>query len=254
VDSSRYAPGPTLGHSPGRSQTAESCLGSSAQQCLCASKWCHARSCCVSGNRPSAAAWAFPAIDAKVIDLSSYSAADFDRGASRVREALWIAASLLFFRAPWPIPSAARRGLLRIFGAKVGRGVVLRSGICITFPWRLTAGDHVWIGENVRILNLAPVSIGSHVCVSQEVFLCTGSHDFNRRNFALKTAPICIQDHSWIAARAFIGPAVTVGRRSLVAAGCVLMRSIPENSRVAGNPARPWAPSANYGREQGCIS
>lgn len=172
-----------------------------------------------------------------MINLRSYSTADFDRGASRFREMLWWIISIFAFRSAWPLPSILRRGLLRVFGARVGKRVVVRSGVHITFPWRLVVGDDVWIGEGVRILNLAHVTIQSNVCISQEAFLCTGSHDFYRTDFALKLAPIRVADGCWIAARAFIGPGVSIGRQSLVSAGSVLMKSAPAFSRVRGNPA-----------------
>ena len=108
---------------------------------------------------------------------------------------------------------------LRIFGAKVGRGVVIRSRVNITFPWRFSCGDHVWIGDEVLILSLAPVCLGSNVCISQRAFLCTGSHRFSRETFDLVTRPITIGDGCWIAAQAFVGPGVELPPGTLVKAG-----------------------------------
>lgn len=173
------------------------------------------------------------------MDLSRFSAATFDRGASRGTEALWLLAKALFFLPPIPWPSGWRAWLLRRFGARVGRGLVIRSGVNITFPWRFQAGDHVWIGEDALLLCLAPITLGSHVCVSQRAFLCTGSHDFARDDFALVTQPITVQSGSWIAAQAFIAPGVEIGPNSLVAAGSVVVKTVPAGTRVGGNPARP---------------
>jgi putative colanic acid biosynthesis acetyltransferase WcaF len=169
--------------------------------------------------------------------LANYSVAHFDRGASPLTEVLWIAVRGLLFLPSWPLPSALRVVILRVFGAKIGRKVVIRSRVNITFPWRLEIADHVWIGEEVLILSLAPVRIGSNVCISQRVFLCTGSHNFDRDDFALATRPIEIKDGCWIAAQAFLGPGVTVNNGSVVAAGAVVMRDVPTGSIARGNPA-----------------
>ena len=170
------------------------------------------------------------------IRLDQFSNSDFDRGANRLKEKLWVACKCLFFLPSWPLPSAFRVGLLRLFGARIGKHVVIRSRVNITFPWRLSLGDHVWVGEEVLILSLAAVRIRSHVCISQRAFLCTGSHDFGSEGFDLITGPITIESHSWIASQASIGPDVHVGPRSVAAAGAVVVRDVPPDSLVVGSP------------------
>ena len=172
-----------------------------------------------------------------MIDLSGYTTGDFERGASGLKEALWWAVRALFFQTPLPWPSALRVALLRLFGAKVGTGVVIRSQVNITFPWRFSAGNHVWIGEEVLILSLAPVVIESNCCISQRAFLCTGSHDFASPAFSLVTSPVTIHEGSWVAAGAFIAPGVQVGPGSMVAAGSVVLADVPARVVVRGNPA-----------------
>jgi putative colanic acid biosynthesis acetyltransferase WcaF len=171
------------------------------------------------------------------MDLSRYDASEFDRGAPVWKEALWRLCQGFFFQALWHVPSAVRVFWLRTFGARIGKGVVIRAGVNVHFPWRLALGDHVWIGEEVMILSLADVSIGSNVCLSQRSFLCTGSHDFHGTTFDLITRPIRVEDGCWIAAQAFIGPGVTLGKGSVVSAGSVVLESIPPKGRVRGNPA-----------------
>lgn len=141
-----------------------------------------------------------------------------------------------FFLNPVPWPSALRIAILRIFGARIGARVVIRSQVNITFPWRVEIGDDVWLGEEVLILSLAPVTIGSNVCISQRAFLCTGSHDFRATHFDLITKPITIRSGSWVAAQAFIAPGVEIGEGSMVAAGSVVLENVPPKTLVRGNP------------------
>jgi putative colanic acid biosynthesis acetyltransferase WcaF len=166
------------------------------------------------------------------VDLRSYDNSDFDRGAPRWKEALWVLTRCIFFQNPLPWPSALRVGWLRAFGATIGDGVVIRENVNISFPWRLSVGDHVWIGEDVGILSLAQVTIESNVCISQRAYLCTGSHDFRREDFKLKVAPITIRSGSWVAAVAFIGPGVEIGSGAVVAAGSVVFKDVPAGGIV----------------------
>ena len=169
--------------------------------------------------------------------LNGYTTGGFDRGASRWKEMLWILAKNLFFLTPWPWPSALRVVLLRLFGARIGSRVVIRCHVNVTFPWRLTLGDDVWIGEETLVLTLAPVEIESDVCISNRVFLCTGSHRFHSPGFDLVTKPIKIKRGSWIAAQAFVAPGVEIGPDSMVCAGSVVLKSHPPGTTVQGNPA-----------------
>ena len=172
------------------------------------------------------------------MQLRGYTVGDFDRGAPRWKEALWILVKWAFFLSAFPWPSALRVALLRMFGASIGAGVVIRANVNVSYPWRLTLGDDVWLGEETVILSLAPVVIESSVCVSQRAFLCTGSHDFRSEKFTLVTKPITVRGGSWIAAQAFISPGVEIGGGSMVCAGSVVMGNVPPRSIVRGNPAQ----------------
>jgi len=173
-----------------------------------------------------------------MINLSRFNNASFDRGASPILEALWwLVRSFLF--APWfPVPSPVKVAALRLFGATVGEGVVIRSRVNITFPWNLTIGDHVWIGDEVFILSLDRVTIGANTCISQRAFLCTGSHDFARESFDLVTGPITIGDGCWIGAASFVGPGVTFAPGSRSLAGAVVVKEVEAETTVGGVPAR----------------
>jgi len=174
-----------------------------------------------------------------MIDLSQFGNGDFQRGASRLKELAWWFARSLFFAGWFPLPSAVKVRILRLFGARVGQGVVIRSRVDISFPWRLSLGDHVWVGDEVKILSLAEIEVGSHVCLSQRAFLCTGSHDFGSTAFDLRTGPIRIGRGCWIGAQAFVGPGVVFEPGSRCMAGAVVVRAVARGSTVGGVPARP---------------
>jgi putative colanic acid biosynthesis acetyltransferase WcaF len=127
--------------------------------------------------------------------------------------------------------------VLRLFGAAIGRRSYIKPGLKVKFPWYLTVGDYCWIGEDVWIDNLAPVTIGSNVCVSQSAYLCTGNHDWKSVNMKLFRRPIVLNDGCWVGARSTICPGVTVGTAAVVAVGCVATRDIPPYEIWAGNPA-----------------
>ncbi len=169
--------------------------------------------------------------------LRDYTTGAFDRGAPAWKEGLWLVVKALFFLNAWPWPSALRVALLRAFGARIGERAVIRARVNVTFPWRLTLGDDVWLGEEALLLTLAPIAIESDVCISQRAFLCTGSHDFRAPGFDLVTKPITVRAGSWIAAQAFLAPGVEVGAGSMVGAGSVVLESVASRVIVAGNPA-----------------
>lgn len=172
------------------------------------------------------------------LDLGRFDNSDFDRGAPRWMELLWLVVRGIFFYSPIPLPSAIKVFWLRVFGGKIGRGVVLRSRVNVTFPWRLECGDYTWIGDEVQILSLAPVKIGSNVCISQRAFLCTGSHDFESSRFSLVTAPITIGDGCWVCAQVFVGPGVELGSGSRCLPCAAVSKSVPPGITVGGVPAR----------------
>lgn len=172
-----------------------------------------------------------------IVDLSSFSTGGFDRGASKLKEFLWLLVSLGLFQLCPVKLSALKAALLRLFGASVGRGIVFKPGVKITFPWKLVVGDHVWLGEECWLLNLAPIVLEDHVCISQRAFLCTGNHNYKSPKLDLITEPIRIAQGAWIAARAFVGPGVTVGSHAVLTAGSVATKSLESFGIYRGNPA-----------------
>jgi|SRR5208282_223861 len=171
------------------------------------------------------------------VDLSKFSTGEFERGASPVKELVWLMVSLVLFRLCPLKLSAVKCHALRLFGARIGRGVVIKPEVKITFPWKLALGDHVWLGEECWLLNLAPITIAANVCISQRAFLCTGNHNFNSPTFDLITKPIQVEPGAWIGAYAFVGPGVTVGAHAVLTAGSVATKDLQPCGIYQGNPA-----------------
>jgi putative colanic acid biosynthesis acetyltransferase WcaF len=171
------------------------------------------------------------------VDLSTFSTGRFARGASTLKELLWLLVSFGLFRLCPLKLSVLKAVVLRWFGASVGRGVVIKPEVKITFPWKLTLGDHVWLGEQCWLLNLAPIEIASHVCISQRAFLCAGNHNYKSRAFDLITKPIRVERGAWIGAGAFVGPGVSVGSHAVLAAGSVATKDLEPYGIYQGNPA-----------------
>lgn len=172
-------------------------------------------------------------------DLSVYTVGDYTPGRGRIVQLLWHFVSLVCFESGLLPTKRCKPTLLRWFGAKIGTGVVFKTHVRIKYPWRLEIGDHTWIGQNVWIDTIVPVRIGSHACISQGVYFCTGSHDHTKPTFDLIPQPITVEDGAWVAANALLLPGVSIGHNALVAAGSVVTKSVESSAIVGGNPARP---------------
>jgi putative colanic acid biosynthesis acetyltransferase WcaF len=156
----------------------------------------------------------------------------------KLRRSFWGLAWLLLFR-PSPVPLFAwRRLLLRIFGARVHAGACPYPTAKVWAPWNLTMHEGSCLAEGVNCYNVARVVLGRGAIISQRVYLCTASHDYNSRGFVLVVGDITIEDNCWVASEAFIGPAVTLKESCVVLARAVVAKDIPTKMVVAGNPAR----------------
>jgi len=172
------------------------------------------------------------------VDLSVPDNSEYDKGRPWLVIVLWHFIGAPLVRSNWLPVSSLKAALLKLFGARIGTGAYIKPGIKVKFPWYLTVGDHCWLGEDVWIDNLAPVTIGSHVCVSQGAYLCTGNHDWSSGNMRLFRKPITLRDGSWVGARAVVGPGTVVGVGAIVTAGSVISRDVPAGQIWTGNPAR----------------
>jgi putative colanic acid biosynthesis acetyltransferase WcaF len=170
------------------------------------------------------------------VDLSSYRKAG--RSGDLLRRALWECVQLPFHPLRPRGLSWMRVALLRMFGAKIGKNVLICGGVRVHVPWNLELGDYAAIGDKVEIYNLAPIRIGAHTTVSQHTYLCASSHDYTRSDFPLYSLPITVGAQAWIAAGAFVAPGVTIGEGSVVGARSVVLRDIPPWTVAAGNPCK----------------
>lgn len=171
--------------------------------------------------------------------LDRYTLGTYTPGAPFWKQVLWYYLGSPLVQSYWLPASSLKVWILRRFGAQVGQQVRIKPGVRIKFPWRLSLGDCVWIGENAWLDNLAVITLESHVCLSQEVYLCTGNHDWTHPDFQLCPAPIYIEANSWIAARAIVGPGVRVGQGAVLTLGSVTGRSLAPMTIYGGNPAQP---------------
>ena len=164
--------------------------------------------------------------------LAAFMGRGYDKGRPRAWQAAWFATQNLVFGAWW-LPARFRPLILRAFGAHVGSGVFIRHRVRVLWPWKLSIGDSCWIGEDVWLLNLEPITLGSDVCLSQGVFLCTGSHDRKSPSFEYDNGPIAVEAGAWVAARALVLRGVRIGARSTVGASAVVTKDVASDGVVA---------------------
>lgn len=150
--------------------------------------------------------------------LRSFTGVGYDKGRGKAWQAAWFAVMNLVF-VKWWLPPAARPVILRAFGATIGERVFIRHRVRVLWPWKLTVGDDCWIGEGAWLLNLEPITIDHDACISQEAFLCTGSHQHRDPAFEYANGPICVGAGAWVAARSVILAGTTVSSGSVIAAG-----------------------------------
>jgi putative colanic acid biosynthesis acetyltransferase WcaF len=172
-----------------------------------------------------------------LVELAKYDNSWYNPGGSVGKRALWMLLVQPLFASAW-LSSSLRARLLRMFGARVGIGVVIKPGVQVKYPWHLELGDHCWIGEHAWIDNLTTVRIGANCCVSQGAYLCTGNHDWSESGFGLMIAPIQMCEGSWAGAKSVLTPGSVLGCYAVAAAGAVIVGSVPDFQIYAGNPAR----------------
>lgn len=160
------------------------------------------------------------------------------RGKNAFIVQIWWIVQAIFFKASPQFMYGWRRFLLRMFGAKIGKKVVLRPSVTTTYPWKVSIGDYSWIGDNVTLYSLGEIEIGKNVVVSQESYLCTGSHDYTKLDFPIYQKKIYIEDECWLATDVYVAPGITIGKGTVVGARSSVFKNLPKNKICIGSPAK----------------
>ncbi|TAH23721.1 MAG: colanic acid biosynthesis acetyltransferase WcaF [Cytophagales bacterium] len=169
-------------------------------------------------------------------NLISYNNSWYNPGGNVLKRLLWyIINSCIFNSYFFPI-NFLKTFLLKLFGAKIGKGVVIKPAVNIKYPWFLEIGNYTWIGEKVWIDNLIFVKIGSNCCLSQGCMLLTGNHDFKKTTFDLIVKPITIENGVWLGAKSIVCPGVICHENSVLTVGSIATFDLEKNGIYAQNP------------------
>ena len=154
---------------------------------------------------------------------------------------IWFLVEHLIFKSAL-LPAKIRPKVLQAFGASIGNGTFIRRGVLVHFPWNLEIGDNCWIGEGVWFIATKRITLESDVCVSQRAIICSGSHDFKSKSLQSNPQPILIRSGSWICLGAYVLAGVTIGECSVVSAGEIVRKSLPDYSMLVGGQVRQIDP------------
>ena len=170
-------------------------------------------------------------------NLSKYNNSWFNPS-GKLKRLLWYIINVVFFINPLNPISLVKVNLLRLFGAKIGKSVNIKPGVSIKYPWLLKVGNYVWIGENVWIDNLAKVTIGDNVCISQGAMLLCGNHNYKKITFDLMVNEIKLEEGVWIGAKSIVCSAVTCKSHAILSVGSVATINLDPYAIYQGNPAK----------------
>lgn len=170
-------------------------------------------------------------------DLSKYNNSWYKPG-NRLKRLLWYCFNIVFFKSSLFPFYGLKVFLLRLFGARIGTGVLIKPNVNIKYPWFLSIGNHVWIGEEAWIDNLGMVTIGDNVCISQGALLLCGNHDYTSVQFDLLVKPIILEEGVWIGANAIVTGGAVCRSHSVLTAGSVCSGETEAYSIYRGNPAQ----------------
>ncbi len=170
------------------------------------------------------------------VKLSNYTSSWHATGGV-LKKILWYFTNIIFFKTSLPFPSSFRVMILKLYGAKIGKKVVIKPVVNIKYPWFLKVGDYCWIGEDVWIDNLTTVKLLDNVVLSQGSYLLTGSHDYKKEAFDIILGEIILEDGVWIGAKATVCPGVICRSHSVLSVGSVATKELKPYRIYQGNPA-----------------
>ena len=174
----------------------------------------------------------------KYQDLSKFQLPPDFRGKPGWYVQLWWLVQATAFSMSPQFMYGWRNWLLRLFGAKIGKKVIIRPTARIQFPWKVSIGDYSWIGDDVVLYSLGEIHIGNHAVVSQKSYICTGSHDAKDITFPIFAKKIVLQNECWLATDVFVAPGVTIGEGTVVGARSSVYKDLPPRVICMGNPAK----------------
>jgi putative colanic acid biosynthesis acetyltransferase WcaF len=160
------------------------------------------------------------------------------RGKNAFTVQLWWIVQGTFFRMSPQFLYGFRRFLLRLFGAQIGKKVILRPTVKVTYPWKVSIGDYSWIGDEVTLYSLGEIEIGKNVVISQKSYICTGSHNYSKPDFPIYSKKIVIEDECWLGTDVFVAPGIIIEKATVVGARSSVYKSLPSNKVCIGNPAK----------------
>ncbi|MCF8272895.1 MAG: putative colanic acid biosynthesis acetyltransferase [Flavobacteriaceae bacterium] len=170
--------------------------------------------------------------------LSKFQLPSNFRGKSKIAVQLWWIVYALLFKPSPQIFYGWRRFLLRSFGAKIGKNVIIRPTAQITYPWKVTIGDYSWVGDEVVLYSLGDIEIGNNTVISQRSYICTGSHDYTKNDFPIYSKKIVIEDSCWLATDVFVAPGIIIKQGTVVGARSSVFNDLEAFSVYAGSPAK----------------
>ena len=170
------------------------------------------------------------------VDLSTFQNEDYKPG-SVLRRGLWYFTNLIIFNTGFFPFFNLKVFLLKLFGSKTGKNIIIKPNVNIKYPWKLSLGNNVWIGENVWIDNLDDIIIGNNVCISQGATLMCGNHNYKKSTFDLIIKPIILEDGVWIGATSFVSGGVTAKSHAVLTVGSIATIDLEPYSINKGNPA-----------------
>ena len=172
-------------------------------------------------------------------DLSKFSVPSSFRGKSKIAVQLWwIVQGTIFAWSPQFL-YGWRSFLLRLFGARIGKQVKIRSTVRITYPWKVSVGDYSWVGEDSVLYSLGNITIGRHVAIAHKVYVNTGGHVYDRKTFDIFEKPVVIEDECWLTNDVYVAPGVTIGKGTIISARSSVLKDMPAGKICVGTPAKP---------------
>lgn len=171
-------------------------------------------------------------------DLSHFRLSRSFRGRSAVVVQLWWLVQATLFRWSPQFAYGFRAWLLRAFGAKVGLGVVIRPTVTVTYPWKVSLGDHAWLGDDAVLYSLGEIEIGANAVVSQRSYLCAADHDHTQADFPIRARKITIGAQAWLAADVFVAPGVSIGEGAVIGARSSVFSNMPVGMVCYGYPCK----------------